>query len=123
MTDYERRMYAHTVDGEGIFDALVEDWRRWYPDWLPNSERLARQSLVGLLDQPLREAMGQQPPPKAVAAQVKLVAQAYLRSTPIRPMRRDRNLISYFGKHHADPYDLEDVGYKPQTPAHDKTAA
>ena len=114
MTDYERRVYAHTPDGEGIFDALVEDWLRWYPSWLPGREQLARQSLVALLDDPLRVAMGQAKPPAAAQKQVRFVARAYMRSTPARVFRRNRNVISFFGKDHADPMDLETVGYKPR---------
>jgi hypothetical protein len=114
MTDFERRTYANTVDGEGIFEALLEDWKRWYPAWIPNRDKLARHALVGLLDERLRIAMGQEPAPAHVRAQVKLVAQAYMKSTPIRVFRRDRNLINYFGKHHANARDLETVGYQPK---------
>jgi hypothetical protein len=49
-----------------------------------------------------------------VKAQVKLVAQAYLKSTPIRFFPRDRNVVSYFGKQRANPTDLETVGYQPK---------
>lgn len=116
MDDFERRTYAHTVAGEGIFEGLLEDWKRWYPQWLPNRDKLARQALVALLDEPLREAMGQKRSPRRVERQVHLVSNAYMRSTPIRIMRRDRNMINYFGKHHANAEDLETVGYQPKRP-------
>jgi hypothetical protein len=58
-----------------------------------------------------------------MASRVKLTASAYLRSTPIRLMRRDRSVINYFGKRHADPRDLENVGFKPRRHGErDKTA-
>jgi hypothetical protein len=121
MEDYERRTYEHTVDGEGIFEGLLEDWKRWYPNWVPGRDKLARQSLVALLDEPLREAMGQERSPAHVEAQVKLVAQAYLKSTPIRPFRRNRNLIRFFGKNHENARDLETVGYQPKRRASSET--
>jgi hypothetical protein len=96
-----------------IFDALVEDWRRWYPDWL-GGEKTARHSLTALLDDHLRETLELPKPSRAMALRVKLTASAYLRSTPIRLMRRDRSVINYFGKRHADPRDLENVGFKPR---------
>ena len=114
MIDYERRNYAHTPEGEGIFEALVEDWRRWYPRWIPGSAKIARQSLTGLLDDDLRKAMGQQRPPALVQAQVNVVAKTYLRSTPYRVFRKDRNVIDFFGRNHANPRDLEHVGYTPK---------
>jgi hypothetical protein len=41
-----------------------------------------------------------------------LVARAYLRSTPYRVFRKNRNLINFFGKQHARPRDLDTVGHK-----------
>lgn len=113
MVDYERRTYACTDDGRGCYEGLVQDWLRWYPEHLPNREWLARQSLAGLLDDELREAMGVEAPPPFIQAQVNLVAKAYLRSTPYRVFRKNRNLINFFGKHRANPRDLETVGHVP----------
>ena len=120
MIDFEKRTYAHTEAGEAIFDALVRDWERWYPDWLPGNKKLARQSLTSLLDDELREMMGQPEPPAHVKFQTRAVAQAYLRSTPVRVFRKDRNLINFFGRRHLDPEDLTTVGHKVD---HEKTAA
>lgn len=113
MIAYEKEHYANTVDGRGCYEGLVQDWMRWYPKWVPNREWLARQSLAGLLDPGLREAMGVEAPPAWVQAQVNLVARTYLRSTPIRVMRKNRNLIRFFGKHRENPRDLETVGHVP----------
>lgn len=113
MIDYEAQHYATTEDGMGCFDGLVEDWLRWYPSWLPKRERMARNSLSALLDPTLRAAMGVEAPPKSVQTQVNLIASAYLKSTPIRVFRRDRNLINFFGKERATPRDLETVGHVP----------
>ncbi len=113
MLDYEERTYERTDASVGIFNALVEDWKRWYPSFVPGSAWLARQSLSGLLDDKLREVMGTQKPPAIIQAQVNLVAKAYLHSTPIRVFRKDRNLINFFGKRHAHPRDLDTVGYRP----------
>jgi hypothetical protein len=112
MIQYEAENYAYTPDAEGCFDALVEDWKRWYPTWVPQRDKLARQSLVGLLDDQLRETMGQELPPAFVRQQVKLVAQTYLRSTNYRVFRRNRNLIKFFGKNLAHPRNLDTVGHK-----------
>jgi hypothetical protein len=114
MLDYEAATYANTVDGRGCYEGLVEDWLRWYPSWVPRREWLARQSLSGLLDPTLREAMGVDAPPKWIQTQVNLVARTYLRSTPYRVFRKNRNLINFFGKHHARPRDLDTVGHKGQ---------
>lgn len=113
MLDYEEANYAPTADGAACFDGLVEDWLRWYPSFVPGRERLARQSLSALLDPPLRHAMGVEPPPALVRAQTTLVAKLYMRSTPIRVFRRDRTLVDFFGRGHADPYDLETIGHAP----------
>ncbi len=113
MVEYEDANYANTVDGRGCYEGLVEDWLRWYPSWVPNREWLARQSLAGLLDDKLREAMGVDAPPAWVQAQVNLVAKTYLKSTPYRVFRKDRNLINFFGKQRANPRDLETVGHVP----------
>lgn len=113
MIDYENRTYANTADGMGCYEGLVQDWMRWYPNWFPGNEWLARQSLAGLLDEKLRETMGVEAPPAWIQAQVKLVAKSYLRSTPYRVFRKDRNLISFFGKQRANPRDLETVGHVP----------
>lgn len=121
MVDYERANYQVTPDSVGVFDALVEDWKRWYPKWLPGRNWLARQSLIALLDDELRETMGQKKPPLFMRFQVALVAKAYLHSTPIRVFRKDRNLIRFFGKNHADPRALDGVGH--QGKPRDRTAA
>lgn len=113
MIEYEDRTYANTPDAVGCYEGLVEDWLRWYPVWVPNREWLARQSLSGLLDPKLREVMGVEPPVAAVQAQVNLVARTYLRSTPYRVFRRNRNLINFFGKDRATPRDLDTVGHVP----------
>ncbi|MBJ7332034.1 MAG: DUF2236 domain-containing protein [Solirubrobacteraceae bacterium] len=113
MIEYENANYANTVDGRGCYEGLVEDWLRWYPSWVPNREWLARQSLAGLLDPTLREAMGVEAPPAVIQSQVNLVARAYLRSTPYRVFRKDRNLINFFGKHRPTPRDLDTVGHVP----------
>ncbi len=113
MVEYEDANYANTVDGRGCYEGLVEDWLRWYPSWVPNREWLARQSLAGLLDDKLRDAMGVEAPPAWVQAQVNLVAKTYLKSTPYRVFRKDRNLINFFGKQRANPRDLETVGHVP----------
>lgn len=113
MTEYEAANYANTPDGEGCFEGLVQDWLRWYPPHLPKREWLARQSLVGLLDPPLRRAMGVEDPPAWLQAQVNLVARAYLASTPIRIFRKNRSLVNYFGRDRANPRNLESVGHKP----------
>lgn len=120
MIDYEKRNYAKTEGGVAIFDALVADWERWYPDWLPRNKYLARQSLISLLDDDLREAMGQPEPPAYIRFQTRMVAQTYLRSTPLRVFNKDRNLINYFGKRHLEPRDLTTVGHPVD---HQKTAA
>ncbi len=113
MVSYERENYANTADGRGCYEGLVEDWLRWYPSWVPNREWLARQSLAGLLDPTLREMMGVESPPAWVQAQVNLVARSYLKSTPYRVFRKNRNLIRFFGKQHAEPRKLETVGHVP----------
>lgn len=112
MEDYERRTYAYSPEGAAIFDALVEDWRRWHPDWIGGA-RLARGSLIALLDDQLRETFRLPPPSRTMALRVRLTAQAYLRSTAIRPLHRDRFVQDYFGRGHADPHDLEQVGFQP----------
>ena len=101
------------LSGRGCFEGLVQDWMRWYPSFVPNREWLARQSLIGLLDDELREVMGVEPPPAFVQRQVNLVAKAYLKSTPYRVFRKDRNLINFFGKDSPTPRDLETVGHVP----------
>jgi hypothetical protein len=80
---------------------------------VPRREWLARQSLSGLLDPKLREAMGVEAPPAFIQAQVNLVASTYLKSTPYRVFRKNRNLINFFGKQHARPRDLDTVGHTP----------
>ncbi|MFY9488696.1 MAG: hypothetical protein WAP35_08390 [Solirubrobacterales bacterium] len=47
-------------------------------------------------------------------ARVSRTAKAYMRSTPIRPTRRDRAVVDYFGRRHVDPHDLDHIGYKPK---------
>jgi hypothetical protein len=113
MIEYEDATYANTVDGRGCYEGLVKDWLRWYPEWLPNREWLARQSLAGLLDDKLRETMSVEPPPAFIQNQVNLVAKAYLKSTPYRVFRKERNLINFFGKDRPTPRDLETVGHQP----------
>lgn len=113
MQAYEAANYANTADGMGCYEGLVQDWMRWYPDWLPKSEWLARQSLAGLLEPNLRAAMGVEAPPAWVQTQVNLVARAYLESTPYRVFRRNRNLINFFGRERTTPRDLETVGHVP----------
>jgi hypothetical protein len=113
MLDYEAANYANTVDGRGCYEGLVEDWLRWYPKWVPRREWLARQSLSGLLDPALREAMGVEAPTALIQAQVNLVATAYLKSTPYRVFRKNRTLINFFGKNRQTPQDLETVGHQP----------
>lgn len=112
MLDYEDRTYERTEASVGIFDALVEDWKRWHPNFVPGNAWLARQSLSGLLDDKLREVMGTEKPPAFIQAQVNLVAKAYLRSTPYRVFRKERNLINFFGKRYAQPRELDTVGYQ-----------
>jgi hypothetical protein len=114
MVEYEDETYANTVDGRGCYEGLVDDWLRWYPKWVPNREWLARQSLAGLLDDKLRAAMGVEPPPAFIQQQVNLVAKSYLKSTPYRVFRKDRNLINFFGKQRPTPRDLDTVGHQPQ---------
>ncbi|MGH2958003.1 MAG: hypothetical protein ACRDKE_00240, partial [Solirubrobacterales bacterium] len=65
------------------------------------------------LDPTLREAMGVEAPPKWIQTQVNLVARTYLKSTPYRVFRKDRNLINFFGKHRETPKDLDTVGHMP----------
>jgi hypothetical protein len=113
MIDYEDANYANTADGMGCYEGLVEDWLRWYPEWLPQREWLARQSLAGLLEPKLRAAMGVSDPPSWIQAEVNLVARAYLESTPVRVFRKNRNLINFFGRDRANPRDLETVGHVP----------
>jgi hypothetical protein len=113
MIEYEDATYDNTVDGRGCYEGLVDDWLRWYPKWVPNREWLARQSLAGLLDDKLRAAMGVEPPPAFIQQQVNLVAKSYLKSTPYRVFRKDRNLINFFGKQRPTPRDLDTVGHQP----------
>lgn len=113
MLAYEDANYANTDDAMGCYEGLVQDWLRWYPGWIPKNEWLARQSLAGLLEPKLREAMGVEAPPAWVQLQVNLVARAYLESTPYRVFRRERNLINFFGREHANPRSLEGVGHVP----------
>ncbi|MBJ7459178.1 MAG: DUF2236 domain-containing protein [Thermoleophilaceae bacterium] len=113
MLAYEDEHYANTVDGRGCYEGLIQDWLRWYPTWLPKREWLARQSLAGLLDPKLREAMGVEAPPAFIQFQVNMVARTYLKSTPYRVFRKDRNLINFFGKDRGNPRDLETVGHVP----------
>lgn len=115
MVDYEARTYENTVDGRGCYEGLVQDWLRWYPSFVPNREWLARQSLAGLLDDQLREAMGVEAPPAWVQKQVNLVATTYLRSTPYRVFRKNRNLINFFGKDRVSPRNLDTVGHTPHS--------
>jgi hypothetical protein len=115
MENYEAENYARTDDGMGCYEGLVEDWLRWYPSWLPMNEMLARQSLAGLLDDRLRDAMGVEPPPRWIQAQVDLVAKSYLHSTPVRVFRKNRSLVNFFGKQHAEPRDLAKVGHVPHS--------
>jgi hypothetical protein len=122
MIEYEDATYANTVDGRGCYEGLVKDWLRWYPEWLPNREWLARQSLAGLLDDKLRETMSVEPPPAFIQNQVNLVAKAYLKSTPYRVFRKERNLINFFGKDRPTPRDLETVGHQPPQREPSKTA-
>lgn len=112
MKDYERRVYGHCPEGVAIFDALVEDWRRWYPDWMGGA-KVARGSLIALLDDHLRETFKLPPPSLSMALRARLTAQAYLRGTPVRTFRRDRSVQSHFGRDHTDPTDLEHVGFEP----------
>lgn len=113
MIAYEAANYAKTEASMGCFEGLVADWQRWYPRWIPNREYYARQTLSGLLTPELREAVGVAAPPKWIQAQVNLVAQTYLRSTPLRVFRKDRTLVNYFGKHRTNPHNLETVGHVP----------
>lgn len=113
MLDYEDRNYAHTRDAELIFDGLVRDWSRWYPRWM-GGEKIARHSLTGLLDDRTRQAMGQPEPSRSMQLRVKLTAQAYLKTVPVHVFREDRSISDYFGRDHADPTDLDGVGYKPR---------
>lgn len=122
MEEYERRNYAYTPDAEMIFDGLVEDWARWHPSWV-GGEKLARESLTALLDDRTREAMGQPEPSRFMKARVKLTSQAYLKTVPVHIIRNDRSVVRYFGRDHANPQNLDDVGYKPKRHgARDKTA-
>ncbi|MBI4896855.1 MAG: DUF2236 domain-containing protein [Actinobacteria bacterium] len=113
MTDYEQRAYAYTPDGAAIFDALVEDWRRWYPNWIGGA-KVARESLLALLDGHLRNAFHLPRASRSMDLRAKLTSNVYLRSTPIRVMRRDRSVARRFGRRHADPQNLDDVGYTPR---------
>lgn len=113
MHEYERREYRYTDAGAAIFDALVEDWRRWYPDWL-GGRKTARQSLIGLCDDHLRETLRLTPPSRPMQRRVSRTANLYMRSTPIRLMRKDRSVVDFFGRRHPDPTDLERVGYQPR---------
>lgn len=113
MIEFEDANYENTEDAMGCYEGLVQDWMRWSPKWLPNREWLARQTLAGLLDGKLRAAMGVEAPPAWVQAQVNLVAKCYLRSTPYRIFRKNRTLVNYFGKHRANPQNLDTVGHVP----------
>lgn len=113
MIDYERRNYAHTTDAELIFDGLVRDWARWYPNWM-GGQSLARNSLAALLDDHTRQAMGQPNPSRSMQLRVKLTAQAYLKTVPVHVIRENRSIVDYFGRDHNDPSDLGEVGYKPR---------
>ncbi|HEV7918515.1 MAG TPA: oxygenase MpaB family protein [Solirubrobacterales bacterium] len=114
MEDYERRSYRHTVDAAGIFEALIEDWMRWFPTQWPLSRWIARQSLIGLLDEHTRETVQVEPAHPVFARLVRLVARTYLFSTPFRIMRSDRRSSNYFGRNRPDPQDLDNVGYQPR---------
>lgn len=121
MEDYEQRACAYTPDAAAIFDALVADWRRWFPDWAGGA-KVARESLIALCDDRLRETLRLPQPSRSMAFRVRLTAKSYLRSTPIRPLRADRSVINHFGRGHNDPRNLDEVGYKPKRyDARDKT--
>lgn len=121
MIDYEKRNYAYTPDAEMIFDGLVKDWQRWYPDWF-GGEKVARESLTALLDDHTRMAMGQPEPSRPMKFRVNITAKAYLKTIPIHIVRKDRSVVNYFGRDHADPTNLDEVGYKPkQHHARDKS--
>lgn len=113
MDDFELRTYANTPDAAMIFDGLVRDWTRWHPKWI-GGEHAARESLIALLDDRTREAMGQPPASRAVRARVRFVARTYMKSVPVHVFRDDRSIVRYFGRDHEDPTDLERVGYKPR---------
>lgn len=74
---------------------------------------MARNSLIGLLDDDLRETFHLPPPSRSMALRVRLTAQAYMRGTPVRTFHRDRFVQDYFGHGHVDPHDLEKVGFEP----------
>lgn len=113
MIDFEAENYAPSADAQGCYRGLLQDWLRWYPSWVPGREWMAAQSLSALLDPPVRSVVGAAPPVAPVRLQVKLVARAYLESTPVRVFRKDRNLINFFGREHSDPRSLEGVGHDP----------
>lgn len=122
MNDYEQRNYANTPDAEMIFDGLARDWQRWYPKWM--GADVARDSLIALLDDQTREAMGQPEPSRIMKLRVSATAKAYMKTKSLHVIRSDRSVVRYFGRDHANPQDLDDVGYKPKRRgAHDKSAA
>ena len=76
--------------------------------------KTARASLIALLDDHLLETLQLPAPTRAMSARVRLTARAYLHSTPVRVMRRDRSIADRFGRRHKDPRDLQSVGYEPR---------
>ncbi len=111
MIDYEEANYAHTADAAGCFEGLIDDWLRWYPQWVPGRRWMATQSLSALLAPPLREAMGAPEPILPVRMLVTIVARSYLMLTPFKVFRKDRNLVNFFGRDHENPQSLEGVGH------------
>ena len=90
----------------GCYEGLVEDWLSLVPVVVAQARVAGSPVASGLLDPKLREAMGVEAPPKWIQTQVNLVPRTYLKSTPYRVFRKDRNLINFFGKDRANPRDL-----------------
>ncbi|MFY9487797.1 MAG: hypothetical protein WAP35_03750 [Solirubrobacterales bacterium] len=36
----------YSPEGAAVFEALVEDWKRRYPEWVPKRHAMARESLI-----------------------------------------------------------------------------
>ena len=110
MFDYEREHRRYTNDGRRVVDSFFEDWAtRWFPH---GTRRLGRQVLLALMDEDLRAALHLEAPSERVERLVRASARASSPLTLVRPFRRDRSWLDYFGRHHVGAPDLERMGHR-----------
>lgn len=110
MAEFEAEHYAYSKAGHEIGLALLDDWTRWFPKRL---HRPAKQLLLGVMDDPLRAALGLPDPAPWAKSFMHWRGRNYLRFAPYRPVRSDRSWIKLWGKDFP-AVDLGEIGYQPQ---------